>query len=74
MDVTITIPKKLLEQMHFVALVAEAGALAEAVMTARWEAERPLHALDQGRATRAACRLEKAAYCLQWLRDAVVAA
>ena len=30
MDVTITIPMKLLEQMHFAALVAEAGALGEA--------------------------------------------
>lgn len=72
MDVTITMPMELLSQLHFTACVTEVEARKEAAMTARWEAGRPDR--DRDVATHAACRLEKAEYRSQWLRDAVVAA
>ena len=74
MDVTITIPMKLLEQLYIAARNTEDEARGKAAMTARWEADPVVgrHDLDRDAATRAACRLEKAEYRSQVLRDAVI--
>lgn len=75
MDVTITMPKKLLEQLYIAACNTEDEVRGKAAMTARWEADPVVgrrHDLDRDAATRAACRLEKAEYRSQVLRDAVI--
>ena len=57
MDVTITIPMKLLEQLYIAACNTEVEARGEAAMTARWEADPVVgrrHDLGRDAATRAA--------------------
>lgn len=71
MDVTITVPKNLLEQLYIAACGTEVEARQMAAMTARWEADRPE---CRDAATHAACKLEKAEHHSRWLISAAVAA